>query len=83
MDDTAADGALFRIRANLGHDVVAQPGFVDQGALQIDLVLVRLQISDLIGSDQSRLGLSGRQRHPDPPPQPPPVDFAPDAAHVV
>jgi hypothetical protein len=64
VDDTTPDGALFGVAPDLGHEIVADFGLDLVCALQVDLVLVRLQIGQLLGRDQPGLVLSGSQGNP-------------------
>ncbi len=71
MNDAAADRALLGIGANLGHHVVARLTFDLQGALDVDLVGVGLQVGQLLGRDQPGDVLRLGQRYPHLPHQPP------------
>ena len=81
MDDPAAHQALAGKDAHLGHQVVLDLGFDLEGARQVDLVLVKAQVSSLFGAHQAIFRLHLGQGHPQLPPQQALAVFGPQAAH--
>jgi hypothetical protein len=81
VDHAAANSGLLGVSANLSHQIMLNLRFNCLGALNIDLIDVGFQISDLFGSHQPRRLLRTCQFDPDFAPDAPFVDFAPDGTH--
>jgi hypothetical protein len=79
VDDAAAQRALLGVGADLGHQVVADLSLDLGRPRQVDLLLVRLQISQLLGRHQPGLLLGRCQRNPEAPQQQPLVPLRPNS----
>ena len=82
VDDATADGALLRVRAHFGHQVMVDFGLDLLRARQVDLFGMGAKIGHLFHGHQPRRFLRLGQRHPDASPQPPFVRLAPQSAHL-
>ena len=82
VDDAAADRALLGVGPHLGHQVVVDLRLDGLCPRQVDLIRVCNEIGDLLGGHQPGGLLRFGQRHPDAPPQAPPLHFAPQGPHL-
>ncbi len=83
VDHRPTDGTLLGKRAYRGHQIVVNLALDLRNAGQINLILMRKQIGQLIVINQPGLVLRGRQRDPDPAEEPVPVGLTPDGPHLL
>ena len=83
VDDRPGLGTDVAVGLHVGHHVVPQSALVTVGRLEVDVVDVLLELSDLLRCDRQpelRLGLG--QRDPKPPPRAELPPRAPEGAHL-
>ena len=83
MYHSSADGTLLGVGLYLGHHVVVYLRFDLQRTLEVDIILVRFQVFQLLIRYESQRVLGFRKRHPDPPPEPATVRFRPNFPHLL